>query len=766
MFTILKRHHFIPNYHKAASSVLLLTIFLSLGFSEIPGWAAEGLFSVEGGYHDLSAQIQKAQPNPTIVRSRFAEIDFGHLSRSLLPEPDESISLNLFEDVFFVARKDRMEWRSRDQFSWFGHIEGEENSHVILVVENGTMAGNITFQGKIYHVRFTQDRIHAIQEIDQSGFQDETRPIRVESPRTSEDYTGAGQDSCGTIDVLVVYTADALAGAGSTTAMNTQIQLAIDETNQSYINSNITQRVKLVHSEQVNYREAGVLCNDAGSDLDRLQDPGDGYMDNVHALRNTYGADIVVLLVEYGGSSCGCAFIQDTVSTAFASHAFAVVKRDCATGYYSFGHEMGHIMGANHDWYMDTSTTPYAYGHGYVYKPGKWRSIMAYNEDCLDSGYSCTRIQYWSNPLVNYGGIPTGVSEGGYHAADNHKTLNNTACTVANFGQSRTTGVLYFPHVDTTSGWQTEIAIINTNPNQSVTGTLRALSNTGQLVETKPVTLSAHGRRQITVANEFTNHTNIGYIIYDADSDTIQGYIKFYKQGKYRAAIPAVKDVNYVNTSNIYIPHIDSGIQWWTGLSLVNTTSEMKNITITFNTGEIRTITLNANEHKPFLISSLFNDQPSPSIQSAVITNATGIIGLEVFGTYDDKRLEGILLTDKTALTLYYPHVAGGDWRTGIVAYNPSESACTLTITPYNSQGTAFSSSSLSLPGKSKYAGFVTALGLPAQTAWFKLGSLSKLGSTCPLTGFELFATVDDQQLAAYAGGGGTGAKTGVFPQD
>ena len=32
-----------------------------------------------------------------------------------------------------------------------------------------------------------------------------------------------------------------------------------------------------------------------------------------------------------------------------------------------------------------------------------------------------------------------------------------------------------------------------------------------------------------------------------------------------------------------------------------------------------------------------------------------------------------------------------------------------------------------------------------------------------PLTGFELFGTIDGNQLAAYAGGSGTGAKAGVF---
>ena len=57
-----------------------------------------------------------------------------------------------------------------------------------------------------------------------------------------------------------------------------------------------------------------------------------------------------------------------------------------------------------------------------------------------------------------------------------------------------------------------------------------------------------------------------------------------------------------------------------------------------------------------------------------MITNASGIIGLELFG--GSNQLDGILLTDKTASALYYPHVAGSEWWTGIVAYNPSESAC------------------------------------------------------------------------------------------
>ena len=113
-------------------------------------------------------------------------------------------------------------------------------------------------------------------------------------------------------------------------------------------------------------------------------------------------------------------------------------------------------------------------------------------------------------------------------------------------------------------------------------------------MEAKAVALSAHGRRQITVANEFTNHTNIGYIIFDTTSTAVQGYMKFYQPGIYRAGIPAVKEVN---TSDIYIPYINQYALWWTKLSLVNTTSTTKELTITFNNGQSRSITIAASEH-------------------------------------------------------------------------------------------------------------------------------------------------------------------------
>ncbi len=316
---------------------------------------------------------------------------------------------------------------------------------------------------------------------------------------------------------------------------------------------------------------------------------------------------------------------------------------------------------------------------------------------------------------------------------------------------------LYFSHVDTNNGWQTEIAIINTSGTERVSGILKGYTNQGQLVESKSVTLPAHGRRQIDVASEFAANTRIGYIVLEADADTIQGYIKFLINGVYRVAVPTTKDIN---TNDIYLTHIDSSDQWWTGVSLVNTTATAKMLTIAFSDGRTQQLSLGANEHRAFAIRELFGNQPQPGIKSAVIRNASGVVGLELFGSLDlpsGSQLEGITLTDKTTSTLYYPHIAGSGWWTGVVAYNPASTPCTITISPYSAQGDPLTIKVLTLAGKEKYIGAVADLNLPTETAWFKIQS------TSPLTGFELLGSNDLNLLAGYGGGGRAAARAGVF---
>jgi len=361
----------------------------------------------------------------TIVRSRYVNINFSLLDNAI---QSEAILLNLYDDVLLTAILERKELIKPDGYAWIGHLQDVEFSQVILVVSGGQMAGNISSPLGHYQIRFSGNQTHAVYTIDQSAFPEEQPSISIESsPGTSPQIT-ATSDLCTAIDVMVVWTPAARTAAGGITAIQNLVNLAVQETNQSYINSNMTQRIRLAFMQEVAYAESG----DFATDLTRLKNPSDGFIDNVHSLRNTYYADMVSMFTE-GTQYCGIGYLMFNVSPAFESNAFTVIARNCATGNYSFAHELGHNQGARHDWYMDTNTTPYAYAHGYVNTVKRWRTIMAYNDQCQALGYYCPKVPYWSNPGIIYGGDPMGVPSGSFHPADNHLTLNNTCNTAANF---------------------------------------------------------------------------------------------------------------------------------------------------------------------------------------------------------------------------------------------------------------------------------------------------------------------------------------------
>jgi len=375
-----------------------------------------------------------AKQNPTVIRSQNVVVNIQQLKDPQLSR----LTVPLFGGATVALTRNRVETTREGGFLWHGKIADQPGSSVILSVVGEVLIGNIATQnGERYQIRYLGQGVHSLRQIDQSKFPDEAPPIRP--PITTPQRGDTGRDTCATdppsdIDVMVVYTAATRSAAGGTNAIVGEIYLAVEETNQSYINSDIDQRLRLVHLAEVNYAETA----DIYLDLDRLQDPGDGDMDNVHTLRDTYAADVVSLFVE-NVEPCGLGYVMTTVGNAFESYAFSVVKRSCATGYYSFGHELGHNMGATHDWYVNDAGA-YPYSHCFVKvtptAPAEpWRTVMAYRDECQANGLlDCMRVQYFSNPNVNYpvGGDAMGVANGP-QPADNHQTLNNTAMTVANF---------------------------------------------------------------------------------------------------------------------------------------------------------------------------------------------------------------------------------------------------------------------------------------------------------------------------------------------
>jgi len=67
-------------------------------------------------------------------------------------------------------------------------------------------------------------------------------------------------------------------------------------------------------------------------------------MDDVHTKRELYGADIVAMIID-DSEYCGKAWLGPRESLMFS----VVTDWNCVTGYFSFGHEIGHNQGLNHD---------------------------------------------------------------------------------------------------------------------------------------------------------------------------------------------------------------------------------------------------------------------------------------------------------------------------------------------------------------------------------------------------------------------------------
>ncbi|MBL8175542.1 MAG: S-layer homology domain-containing protein [Bryobacterales bacterium] len=372
-----------------------------------------------------------------VRRQRFVEV-----SREALMAPSDQtrrIRVEAFPDASFEVNETGA-WWTKDQstFLWTGKIAGMQRGSVVVAITGEIVSANIsTDNGEFYWVRQVDGTLHCVQQVDPDAVaqhpEDTVLPAAavVDSAMrnaTPERLATGERDSAATIDVLVAYTAAAKTAAGGTASMVNKINLAIAEMNQSFVNSSVAITVQLAAAVEVAYTEAASISQD----LDNLRGTTDGQLDEVHALRNQHGADLVSLLIQRSASgTVGQAFLMQSPGSYFASFAFSVTEQAYATGpNYTFAHELGHNLGCAHDRANTGSGGAYSYSYGY--QGSNFRSIMAY----ACSGRSCPRINYWSNPAVSYAGAPTGVSSDLANSADNAQSLNNTASAAAAFRSS------------------------------------------------------------------------------------------------------------------------------------------------------------------------------------------------------------------------------------------------------------------------------------------------------------------------------------------
>ncbi|MGE0357578.1 MAG: M12 family metallo-peptidase, partial [Burkholderiales bacterium] len=381
-----------------------------------------------------------------VVRSRPVTLDAGVLpavqsDAARFPGAMQEVAVEFFPDAAFVILVSAVEDLGGGSTAFHGMVSGIAFSTATLVRNEGAVAVNVSARGRHWQIRSRGPGAYDAREVDPSLFVDHgAEPIETNAVPKARAKAEVAADDGSLVDVLVVYTPAARAAAGGTAAMNALVDLGITETNQAYASGGAIQRLRLVHKREIAYVETNM-----SPDLSRLAGNGDGFLDQAHALRNAYGADLVSLWGDFpAGDGCGLGYLMATESSSFDVTGFNVVAYDCATGNYSFGHELGHNMGLRHDPYVDSGTNTIngvagiAYAKGYVNTTVRKRTIMSYNNLCIDTppGTNCSRERIFSTPLANFPATATVAGSGTNGNAV--LALDGTRDTVANFRQAVT----------------------------------------------------------------------------------------------------------------------------------------------------------------------------------------------------------------------------------------------------------------------------------------------------------------------------------------
>ncbi|MDB5050388.1 MAG: peptidyl-Asp metalloendopeptidase [Fibrobacteres bacterium] len=234
---------------------------------------------------------------------------------------------------------------------------------------------------------------------------------------------------------LIMYTDDARAGAGSTTAIQNEIIASVNQGNLALANSGTGMTIQIADMREISvdetkYGTLSALNND-------LSNPASATFKIVHDIRNQVSADLVFLVVE-GIEANGLAFQVCgsglTCDNTFEKYAFASGQRSLVVSFpLMIPHEFGHVMGLRHDRTRDcgseattcaTGAFPYSYGHIDPIAPVEWGTVMA-------GGRPFGLVNYFSTPNRTHPttGQPLGIA----NVSDASRSLTNVGWIVADW---------------------------------------------------------------------------------------------------------------------------------------------------------------------------------------------------------------------------------------------------------------------------------------------------------------------------------------------
>ena len=216
-----------------------------------------------------------------------------------------------------------------------------------------------------------------------------------------------------------------------------------------------------MHSEQTDYEEGETLSEDL---CNLLSGPcATRPIEEVPALRERYGADIMTLLVDQERVTGGIG----TLGPSASRRAGNVVEIESETvGHLTVLHEIGHNLGARHNpgWRFGKITVPY--GHGRCNPEEGWHTVMAYATTERNGQPCYTPLALLSGPdIMGPYGTPTGDAE----THDVARLVTENTPIVAKYrahrgedaGTTTTHLVPYLPGPNAVNGTHAFVRVIN-----------------------------------------------------------------------------------------------------------------------------------------------------------------------------------------------------------------------------------------------------------------------------------------------------------------
>jgi uncharacterized protein YunC (DUF1805 family) len=412
-----------PVRHAVAAALCVVSL---AGF-----WRSSAAASAANRAEPALSAAQRANDGDLPALARQGTGVVGTLNARAMNAPRLSIAL-ADGRIVTALRQRTAENSARRLKSWIGTFSEQPGSIVTLTTYKGVTAGSISYGAETWELIPSRDGKHMLYRVD-DGKLPTLEPEVLQQSTDFELLASGDLGSSATTataggyvqDLMVVYTPAAAAKHGQAT-LETMIQNAVAMANQAYQNSNVGITLNLVGLQEIAYTETGAIQ----TSLNDLRGTTDGRVDSIHQLRDSLGADLVSM-ISTDSDACGIAGVMTTVSTTSSYMGFSVVKSTCLSQ-HSLAHELGHNQGNKHDRANATTTGAYPYSFGFrrcATDGTGFRTVMAY------SCSGANRVAWFSNPNVDYNGYATGIAyeTDPANSADNARSMNNTAATVAAF---------------------------------------------------------------------------------------------------------------------------------------------------------------------------------------------------------------------------------------------------------------------------------------------------------------------------------------------